>query len=125
MKHSVRISLCLLLVLALLAGCSGAASTVKAEELAGKSYVYEKDGFGGDFVISLEEDGSFTYYEGALSSYIGMGEWMLEGETVTLQEKSQHFTFRVDGEDLIFRHDESGNFLYVDVFDGEKFSAKK
>lgn len=124
MKHFVKISLALLLVLALplLGGCS---QSVRAEDLAGKSYLYEKDGFGGSFTISLRKDGSFTYYEGTLSSYIGMGEWRLEGETLILQEKARHFTFQVDGEDLIFRHDESGDFLYVDVSDGEKFFVVK
>lgn len=121
MKHTVKIFLSLLL-LTLLGGCSG---SVRAEDLAGKSYRYEKGGFGGDFVISLEEDGSFTYYEGALSSYIGMGEWTLEGETLTLQEKTQHFTFQVEGEDLIFQHGQSGNFLYVKVLDGDKFSTEE
>lgn len=125
MKHSVKISLCLLLTMSLLAGCAKTASAVKAEVLAGKSYVYEKDGFGGDFVISLKEDGSFTYYEGSLSSYIGTGDWTVEGDTLTLQEKTQHFTFRVDGEELIFQQDERGNFLYVDVLDGEKFTAER
>lgn len=125
MKHFVKISLCLLLIPALLAGCSRVANTVKAEDLAGKSYVYEKDGFGGDFVISLKEDGSFTYYEGSLSSYIGTGDWTVKGDTLTLQEKTQHVTFRVDGEELIFQYDESGNFLFIDVLDGEKFTAEE
>lgn len=124
MKHSAKISLCLLMALALLTGCVQTAGTVSAGELAGKSYVYEKDGFGGPLTISLEEDGSFTYYEGSLSSYIGMGAWTVERDTLTLQEKDRRFTFRVDGEELIFRRDESGNFLYIDVLDGEKFTAE-
>lgn len=57
MKHPVKISLPLLtlLVLSLLAGCS---HSVRAEDLAGNNYIYEKDGFGGPFVISLADDGS-------------------------------------------------------------------
>ena len=121
MKHFVKNSLCMLLALGLLAGCSG---TVRAEDLAGKRYVYEKDGFGGPFTISLEEDGSFTYYEGMLSSYIGMGDWTLEGETLTLREKDQWFAFQVEGESLIFRKEMSGKFLFIDVADGEKFSIE-
>lgn len=124
MKHLVKKFFCFLLVLATLAGCSHATSAVSADDLAGKSYVYEKDGFGGPFTISLEKDGSFTYYEGMLSSYIGMGEWTVEENILTLREKDRRFSFRVDGEELVFRNDESGNFLYVDVLDGEKFTAK-
>lgn len=123
MKHSVKISLPLALVLslALLVGCS---STVRSEDLAGKSYVYEKDGFGSDFVINLEEDGSFTYYEGSLSSYIGTGEWTVEKGVLILEEKHRVYTFGVKGEALIFRQEGSGDFLYVDVHDGEKFTAE-
>lgn len=81
MKHFVKISLPLLLMLSILGGCSHA---VRTEDLAGKNYVYEKDSFGSDFIISLKEDGSFTYYEGALSSYIGTGEWTVEKDTLIL-----------------------------------------
>ena len=119
MKHFEKISL-LLLALSLLGGCSRA---VRAEDLAGKSYVYEKDGFGSDFVINLEEDGSFTYYEGALSSYIGAGEWTVEKDTLILEEKKRVFTFGVKGDDLIFRQEGSGDFLYVKVSNGDRFTA--
>lgn len=103
-----------------LAGCS---KTIRPEDIAGKTYLYEKDGFGGNFTIRLEEDGTFTYYEGFLSSYIGTGDWTLEGDTVTLQEKTRHFCFRVKENDLIFRAEDSGKFTYLTVADGERFSA--
>ena len=104
----------------LLAGCSKA---VTAEDLAGKVYQYEKEGFGGNFTIALEEDGTFTYYEGSLSSYIGSGDWNLEGETLTLQERNRHFTFRAEKDRLIFREEDSGDFTYLTVADGEEFTA--
>lgn len=121
-KHTVKIFLPLLLALSLLAGCSGA---VKTEDLAGKRYVYEKDGFGGPFTITLKEDGSFTYYEGMLSSYIGMGDWTVEGDALTLREKDQWFAFRVEEESLVFRKEMSGKFLFIDVEDGEKFTIEE
>lgn len=110
------------LVLALaLGGCS---QGVTAEDLGGKTYQYEKEGFGGDFVITLAEDGTFTYYEGGLSSYIGNGDWTLEGETLTLQERTRHFTFRVGKDSLTFQKEDSGEFTYLKVEDGEKFTAQ-
>lgn len=112
--------MCLLLSLLALAGCS---RHPEAAELAGRTYRYEKSGFGGDFTITLEEAGSFTYYEGSLSSYIGAGEWRLEGETLTLQEKDRHFCFRVEGDGLIFLEEDSGEFTYLTPSDGEKFTA--
>lgn len=122
MKHFVEILLSLLLALSFMVGCSQA---VRAEDLAGKSYRYEKDGFGSDFVINLEEDGSFIYYEGSLSSYIGSGKWSVKGDILTLQEKRRTFLFRVNGGDLVFQQEGSGDFLYVKVSNGDKFTAEK
>ena len=104
----------------LLAGCG---KTLRPEDVAGKVYCYEKDGFGGPFTIRLEADGSFTYYEGSLSSHIGTGEWSLEKDVVTLQETDRHFCFRVEEESLIFQAEPSGSFDYLTVADGERFSV--
>ena len=104
-----------------LAGCSKA---VTAEELAGNVYQYEKEGFGGAFTIRLEEDGTFTYYEGGLSSYIGNGNWSLEGETLTLQERNRHFSFQAEKDCLVFQKEASGEFSYLCVEDGAKFIAQ-
>lgn len=53
---------------------------------AGK-YVCETPGFGGDFSISINADGTFQYYEGALSSYIGMGKWSFNNNKITLSDE--------------------------------------
>lgn len=74
----------LFLALLLLAGCS---RQVRPGDIAGKIYRYEKDGVGGSFTIRLEEDGTFTYYEGSLSSYIGVGTWTLEGNTLCITDE--------------------------------------
>lgn len=116
--------LCLLLSLLALAGCG---RHPEAAELAGKTYRYEKSGFGGDFTITLEEDGSFTYYEGSLSSYIGIGTWTLEGDILCITDegagKSWKNYFRAEKDALTFREEGSENFLYLKVADGEKFTV--
>ena len=38
--------------------------------------------FGGSFSIQINADGTFDYYEGNLSNYIGVGEWELDGDTL-------------------------------------------
>ena len=88
-------------------------------------YLYEEDGFGGDFTISLRADGSFTYYEGALSSYIGAGKWSVSGDILTLEDETgvpKVNRFRMEGNDLIFQAKGSTNFIYVKVADGAVFS---
>lgn len=97
------------------------------DDIIGRSYVYEKDGFGGDFSIIIS-DGTFSYYEGWLSSYIGTGKWRLEGNTLILSDDEQMGYprvnyFMVDGNDLVFLAENSSNFLYVQVADGERFTG--
>ena len=97
---------------------SGAASP------AGKIYHYEGEGFGGDFAITIKEDGSFTYYEGLLSSYMGYGEWSVSGNILTLTDQAETERvnhFRIEGDNLIFIEEGSTNFIYVTVKENEVF----
>ena len=93
---------------------------------AGKTYLYEKEGIMGSFTITLYDDGTFTYYEGMASSYLAFGTWKQEGDTITLTDDGHggyglvnHF--RRDGDDLVFVEQDSDNFVYVKVKDGERF----
>jgi len=94
-----------------------------APDLSGKVFVYEKEGFGGKFTISLHEDGTFGYYEGMLSSHIGMGSWTVEGDTLTLREDtfSRVFRFRIQEGVLSYIKEKSSPFTYVQLEDGARF----
>ena len=92
----------------------------------GKTYVYENEGILGSFTITLYDDGTFTYYEGNASSYFGVGSWKQDGNLITMTDDGEggyglvnHFT--LDGNDLIFIEQNSYNFVYVKVKNGEKF----
>jgi len=96
------------------------------KEVKGKTYLYEKEGFMGDFQITLYDDGTFTYYEGAASSYLGVGKWSQKDNVITLNDDETNgydFVnhFKVDGDNLIFTKKDSSNFMYVKVADGECF----
>ena len=88
-------------------------------------YTYAGDGFGGDFTITLEEDGSYTFYEGFLSSYIGGGHWYAERREIYLAEENGfdlQFYFSAEDEDtLIYKGRYSDDFPYIKVPDGGKF----
>lgn len=122
MKKRIGLILLLALVVCLVACGKGDNSG-----LSGRTYVYEKEGFGGgDFAITINEDGTFNYYEGMFSSYIGTGEWTIEDGLVTLSDEDYmdfglENYFRFDGTDLIFLEENSTNFSYVEVADGERF----
>jgi len=94
--------------------------------VAGKTYLYENEGIGGSFAITLYDDGTSFYYEGLASSYLGFGSWKQDGDIVTVTDDGiggyglvNHF--KIDGDDLVFVEQGSDNFVYVKVKDGEKF----
>ena len=92
----------------------------------GSTFVYEGEGFGGSFTITLFNDGTFSYYEGMLSSYIGIGTWTQNADTITLTEDKQvcygrTYQFRLDDGDLVWLGQNPHNFIYVKVRDGERF----
>lgn len=119
-------ALALTLLVLLPAGCGG---RVNPDDLAGRTYVYEKEGAGGSFTLTLAEDGTFQYYEGYLSSYVGMGVWSLEDNVLTLTEGDNGYgwvnRFTAARRGLTFLAEGSDNFLYVKVKDGEKFTPAK
>ena len=114
-----------------LTGCGS--SGHNAETLAGKTFYYDGEGFGGTFKIELKANGSFEYFEGALSSYFGTGKWSVSNDTLTLKDENtpklndsdpnlvNHF--QIDGDTLRFIEKDSSNFIYVRLKDGETFHA--
>ncbi len=89
-------------------------------------YVYEGEGFPGAFAISLFENGQFSYYEGGFSSFIGAGDWEIEGDILTLRcipNGNVGFVhrFKIEEDHIAFLAEESDNFMYVKVPSGGKF----
>ena len=87
-------------------------------------YYWERDGFGGKFTITINRNGSFSYFEGALSSYIGFGEWDCQDGILTLTESGDSgrvFRFSVEERELVFLSEGSSSFIYVNVGDGDRF----
>ncbi len=120
-----RIVICIL-ALGMLAGfaCTKKTDDALRKTVAGNTFVRENGGFGGDFTITLREDGAYEYYEGFLSSYIGTGTWTVEDGVVTMTEKGGYdFVFRFTVQDgaLVYRADGSDGFIYTDVQDGDRF----
>jgi len=98
-------------------------AAVTADDLADQVYIYEKEGFGSDFYITLNSDGSMRCSEGALSSYFGLGTWKLDGDTVILTTDDEKFVnrFAVEDRTLVYQSADSTGFMYLTVSDGEKF----
>lgn len=94
--------------------------------IAGKTFVYEKEGVGSDFTITFNSDGTYVYYEGVLSSYIGAGTWKVTDNIVLMTEgvSKKVNNLKINGSDLVYIADASDNFYYITVKDGEKFSVQ-
>lgn len=87
-------------------------------------FVRQRGGFGSDFTITLYEDGTFKYYEGNYSSYIGYGNWKLEDDLLTLNETKLCNVFRIENNALIWLEEKSTGFIYgahVQLTDGDCF----
>ena len=89
--------------------------------------MYEKEGKGGPFTLTFNDNGKFACYEGSILSYMTAGTWELNGDTVTLKysldENSEKTVyFKVNDRDLIYIDEKSDNFSSVKVNDGEKFT---
>jgi len=132
------LAMMLVLVLAFMAGGCSDPEEVDEKDIVDKVYAYEKDGCGSTFTIEIKADGTYTYYEGFLSSHIGMGQWSYSDGMLILSEKVSRFDktfskmeeviysyhFSVARDALIFVDKDSGNFRYVKVKDGERFFAQ-
>ena len=100
------------------------------ESLIGRTYVYEKEGAGGPFTLTLNDNGKFACYEGSILSYMSAGTWELNGDIVELasppdESPEQTVYLKVEGSDLVYIGEKSDNFTNVKVQDGEKFTDTK
>lgn len=121
---------CIALTVSLMTNPEGAQAGMEA--VAGRTYVYAGDSFSGlaedRFTITIHQDGTFTYYESLLSSYLGTGICTVQDGVLTLSDETGDGAervnrFKIDGDDLVFIEENSSNFIYVQVKDGERFHS--
>lgn len=95
-------------------------------------YICEQIGFGGMFTLSIQEDGTFYYYEGSLSSYFGNGTWKIENQELILSENTYRYlqetvntyVFTCYQGELVYNAQRSDPFMYVELNDGVRFIAE-
>ena len=140
MKKIYVFSAFVLLVALALTFVSCGAKEYTSADVAG-TYARANEGFDGldKFTITLNEDGTYQYYETVISSFIGMGNYTVEGDIVTLIAEFskydiakeeffnsvEHFKFKANGKTLVFIADGSDNFTYVKLTDGAVFDRLK
>ena len=124
MKRILRKAILFLAAVAVLAPCLSSCGK-RDDGVSGKTYVWEKEGAGGDFSIKIKGDGTYSYYAGFLSSYIGYGTWDLKDGILTMTESPDLydfvFRFQVKEGELVYIAEGSSGFMYVNVADGDRF----
>lgn len=81
------------------------------------------------FSIDLRADGTCSYYETLISSYIGDCRYRVEGDTVIIEDEGipsknprKHvFKFKFEDNKLVFIADGSDQFMYIKLEDGTVF----
>lgn len=140
-KTAIVTLICVLLIVAIAVGCTFTGSSAEQSseppvmqachfEEKNAIYVYEKPGFGSDFFIKLNRDGTFTYREGSLSSYFGHGTWTLTDNILAMTDKpvaspdhAFYNEFRVEEDALVWLAKNSTGFLHrnISLEDGGRF----
>ena len=91
--------------------------------IAGKIFAYEKEGAGGYCTLSFNENGRFLFSPGKLSSYMGGGDWKIDGDTVSLiGMENKTIYLKITDDSLVYIAEDSDEFPYMDIKDGEKFN---
>ncbi len=118
-----KTALCLVIVLCLsfFTACGKSEPVYTAEDVVERVYTYEKEGFGGPFRIWIYKDGSFQYYVGLLSSYIGIGKWTVEKGTLILSDNGFKNRFLIGEDMLTFLEEDSTGVMYLKMEDGDRF----
>lgn len=127
MKKYTVVLLCIL-TLFVLSGI-GCAEKESESSVSGKKYIYSGEHLSGfendnDFTITINDDGTYSYNESSISSYIGHGKWSVSDDLLTLSDDTGVEIinyFIIDGEDIVFTEENSTNFIYVKVKDKERF----
>ena len=139
-RNTALALLLFVLVAAIAAGCTmtgskqnpsssneAASSQTIPFQLEDITYIRHNGGFGSDFIIRLNKDGTFTYSEGSLSSYFGYGTWTLENGIVTLKDEKFTNRFRVKNGELTWLEENSTGFMYgpfISLADGDRFISQ-
>ena len=97
-------------------------TNIDKSAIAGKIFAYEKEGAGGYCTLSFNENGRFIYSPGKLSSYMGGGDWKIDGDTVSLIGMVDKTIYlKITDDALVYIAEGSDEFPYMDIKDGEKF----
>ena len=90
------------------------------------TYSRKNEEFGGldEFSITLNQDSTFSYYETMISSRFGLGNYTFEDGIVTLRDGDKKFRFRYYLNALEYIAEESDEFTYIKLADGEIFNYK-
>lgn len=134
-KRRVRAVITAMLIAVLLApyafrfsrACAIVSDNMWAQGAEMRVYKYDTGDDCWEFTINLYKDGSFAYCEGLLSSYLGFGTWVRQGNVIRFDERRgeneiKHYYFEVKPDALVLDTILARRFFYLTVLDNTEFS---
>ena len=128
MKKAFVCMMAVILIITAFVSCK-VEKSVQPEDIYGSYSRKNSNGYD-YFTLTLNEDGTYSYFETMISSHIGWGEYTIDGEKVTLVDTQipgvygSHtyvFTFKYEDGKLIYIAEESDHFMYINLPDGAEF----
>lgn len=119
MKKSI-VLVCILVLLVAATGCNSLEDYGKY--VIGKTFIYQDEGYGGDFFIDINEDGTYHCCEGHCSSDYETGIWAVVGKELLLGNDESENRFEISKGKLTWRQEGSSGFYFAHVLDGEVFT---
>ena len=107
------------------------AESEEAGEIYGTYFRKNSNRIHGTFTVTLNSDGSYSYYETMISSHLGFGKYTVDGNVITLIDDNiptlngsatYIFKFEYRNGKLIYLAEESDKFMYINLPDGAEFS---
>ena len=114
----------LLLIAATVLICTFIISSCNDKKISG-TYTFGEGAYSAE--VTLNEDGSFEFMFSPISSYLGIGNFTINGDTLTLKtsDGKYHYVFRITDEGIVFDADASSEILWFGEFvDGSLFELK-
>ncbi len=128
MKKALICMMTVILIITAFVSCEKKDGT-QPNDICG-TYVRKNSNEYDSFTITLNEEGTYSYFETMISSHIGFGEYTVDGEKVTLVDSqipgaygshTYTFTFKYEDDKLVYLADESDHFMYINLPDGAEF----
>lgn len=117
----IKIFLISSLIGVLLCSCSDSKITLKSGQYEYANNETAESTLPIYFLLTINEDGTYGYSESIASSSVTRGTWTISDGKLVLEDELGTNYFNIQDGKLTFISENSDNYTYVEVQDGEEF----